>query len=149
MNDKPHTVVGVLPPLPGFPNLDQVFMPAAACPFRGADRVLTNRNGRIISHVFARLKDGVTPTQAADDARRVGAELANAYPENYPVNDGYTVRMQRVIDDFTGRSRTPLYVLLATSAFVLLIACANVANLSLSRLVLRDHELPNSPATDY
>src|SRR4051812_26666149 len=141
MNDKPHTVVGVLPPLPAFPNLDQVFMPAAACPFRGADRVLTNRNGRIISHVFARLKDGVTPAQAADDAQRVGAEVANAYPANYPVNDGYTVRIQGVSEEFTGRSRTPLYVLLATSAFVLLIACANVANLSLSRLFLRDHEL--------
>ncbi|MEN3370533.1 MAG: hypothetical protein V7609_2676 [Verrucomicrobiota bacterium] len=141
MNDKPHTVVGVLPPLPAFPNLDQVFMPAAACPFRGADRVLTNRNGRIISHVFARLKDGVTSAQALDDAQRVGAELANAYPQNYPVNDGYTVRIQSVTEAFTGRSRTPLFVLLATSAFVLMIACANVANLSLSRLVLRDHEL--------
>jgi putative ABC transport system permease protein len=141
MNDKPHTVVGVLPPLPAFPNLDQVFMPAAACPFRGADRVLTNRNGRIISHVFARVKDGVTPSQALDDVQRVSAELANAFPQNYPVNDGYTVRIQSVTEAFTGRSRTPLFVLLATSAFVLLIACANVANLSLSRLVLRDHEL--------
>ena len=141
MNDKPHTVVGVLPPLPAFPNLDQVFMPAAACPFRGADRVLTNRNGRIISHVFARLKDGVTHRQAQEDAQRVGAELAGTYPQNYPVNDGYTVRIQNVAEAFTGRSRTPLFVLLATSAFVLLIACANVANLSLSRLVLRDHEL--------
>jgi predicted permease len=141
MNDKPHTVVGILPPLPAFPNLDQVFMPAAACPFRGADRVLTNRNGRIISHVFARLKSGVTESQAAADAQRVGIELANAYPQNYPTSDGYVVRMQSVTEAFTGRSRTPLYVLLATSAFVLLIACANVANLSLSRLVLRDHEL--------
>jgi putative ABC transport system permease protein len=141
MNDKPHTVVGVLPPLPAFPNLDQVFMPASACPFRGADRVLTNRNGRIISHVFARLNDGVTPKQALDDVQRVGTELANTYPQNYPVNDGYTVRIQSVAEAFTGRSRTPLFVLLATSAFVLLIACANVANLSLSRLVLRDHEL--------
>jgi predicted permease len=141
MNDKPHTVVGVLPPLPAFPNLDQVFMPAAACPFRGADRVLSNRNGRIISHVFARVKAGVTLAQAQDDAQRIGAELATAYPQNYPVNDGYTVRIQSVTEAFTGRSRTPLFVLLATSAFVLLIACANVANLSLSRLVLRDHEL--------
>ena len=141
MNDKPHTVVGVLPPLPAFPNLDQVFMPAAACPFRGADRVLTNRNGRIVSHVFARLKDGVTPAQAAADVQRVGAELAALYPQNYPTNDGYVARMQSLTEEFTGRSRTPLFVLLATSAFVLLIACANVANLSLSRLVLRDHEL--------
>lgn len=141
MNDKPHTVVGVLPPLPAFPNLDQVFMPAAACPFRGGDRVLTNRNGRIISHVFARLKDGVTLAQAQADAQRVGAELATAYPQNYPVNDGYTVRIQNIAEAFTGRSRAPLFVLLATSAFVLLIACANVANLALSRLVLRDHEL--------
>jgi predicted permease len=141
MNDKPHTVVGVLPPLPAFPNLDQIFMPAAACPFRGAERVLTNRNGRIIAQVFGRLKDGVTSAQALDDAQRVGAELAATYPQNYPVNDGYTVRIQSVSEAFTGRSRTPLFVLLATSAFVLLIACANVANLSLSRLVLRDHEL--------
>jgi putative ABC transport system permease protein len=141
MNDKPHTVVGVLPPLPAFPNLDQVFMPAAACPFRGADRVLTNRDGRIISHVFARLKDGVTEAQAASDVQRVSAELAAAYPQNYPTNDGYVARVQSLTEAFTGRSRTPLFVLLATSAFVLLIACANVANLSLSRLVLRDHEL--------
>ena len=75
------------------------------------------------------------------DAKRIGAELAAAYPQDYPTSDGYTVTMQGVTEAFTGRSRMPLFILLATSGFVLLIACANVANLSLSRLVLRDHEL--------
>ena len=141
MNNRPHTVVGVLPPLPPFPSEDHVFMPASACPFRGSEGVLTNRAARMMSHVFARLKDGVTERQALDDAQRIGAELAAAYPQNYPTSDGYSLRLEQVAEAFTGRSRTPLLVLLATSAFVLLIACANVANLSLSRLVLRDQEL--------
>ncbi len=75
MNNRPHTVVGVLPPLPDYPGGDHVFMPASACPFRGAENVIANRQGRIIANVFARLKDGVNKTQALDDARRVGLEL--------------------------------------------------------------------------
>jgi len=141
MNNKPHTVVGVLPPLPAFPNADQVFMPASACPFRGSDRTLTNRNGRIIANVFARLKDGVNPTQALADARRVGVELCGEFPQNYPKDDGYTVETQGLATTFTGEARQPLFILLATSGFVLLIACANVANLTLARLVRRDREL--------
>jgi putative ABC transport system permease protein len=141
LNNKPHTVVGVLPPLPAFPNADHVYMPASACPFRGAERTLTNRNGRIISNVIARMNPGVTPVQAADDARRVGVELCGAFPHKYPVADGYTVQLRSLIDAFTGTARTPLLVLLATSGFVLLIACANVANLTLARLVRRDREL--------
>ena len=141
MNNKPHTVVGVIPPIPAFPNADQVYMPASACPFRGAEQTLTSRQGRIISNVFARLKDGVNSALALVDARRIGAELCGAYPADYPVDSGYTVELQTVTDAFTGQTRTPLLVLLATSGFVLLIACANVANLALARLVRRDREL--------
>ena len=141
MNNRPHTVVGVLPPIPAFPNSDQVYMPASACPFRGAENTLTNRQGRIISNVFARLKDGVNPTQALDDARRVGSELCGEFPASYPVDGGYTVGLQDITTAFTGNARMPLLLLLATSGFVLLIACANVANLALARLVRRDREL--------
>ncbi|HTL66743.1 MAG TPA: ABC transporter permease [Lacunisphaera sp.] len=141
MNNRPHTVVGVLPPLPAFPNADQVYMPASACPFRGAANVIGNRQGRIISNVFGRLKDGVAPALAADDARRVGVELCGEFPADYPVDAGYNVGLQDVTTAFVGPSRTPLLLLLATSGFVLLIACANVANLALARLVRRDREL--------
>jgi len=141
MNNKPHTVVGVLPPLPAFPNASQVYMPASACPFRAAPNTLTNRTGRIVSHVFARLRDGATMTQAGEDSRRIGAELCGEFPASYPISDRHTVDLEPVDHAFTGEARTPLYVLLATSGFVLLIACANVANLSLARLVRRDREL--------
>ncbi|HVU18090.1 MAG TPA: ABC transporter permease [Candidatus Didemnitutus sp.] len=141
MNNKPHLVVGVLPPLPAFPNADQVFMPASACPFRGAEHVLSNRQGRIISNVFARLKDGVSAAQASDDGRRIGVELCGAFPQDYPRDDGYQVEVQDLARSFTGNARAPLFILLATSGFVLLIACANVANLALARLVRRDREI--------
>jgi predicted permease len=141
MNNRPHTVVGVLPPLPAYPNADQVFMPASACPFRGAENVITNRQGRIIATVLARLNAGVSQRQALDDARRVGVELCGENPQAYPVAGGYSVEMQGLLAAFTGNARIPLLVLLATSGLVLLIACANVANLALARLVRRDREL--------
>ncbi|MBA4135958.1 MAG: hypothetical protein C0518_01425 [Opitutus sp.] len=141
MNNRPHTVVGVLPPLPAFPGADDVYMPASACPFRGAESTLTNRQGRIIANVFARVKDGVATEVALQDAQRVGLELCGEYPENYPVAAGYRVELQGLARAFTGSARTPLLVLLAMSACVLLIACANVANLALARLVRRDREL--------
>jgi predicted permease len=141
MNNRPHTVVGVLPPLPAFPNADQVYMPASACPFRAAPATLTNRVGRIVSHVFARLRDDVSPEQAASDGRRIGRELCGEFPASYPVADGHDVTLEPVARAFTGEVRTPLFILLATSGFVLLIACANVANLSLARLMSRDREL--------
>ncbi len=141
MNNRPHTVVGVLPSLPAFPNGDQVYMPASACPFRGREATLTNRQGRIIANVFARMKDGVSSEQALGDARRVGLELCGEYTQDYPKDGGYAVELQSVTAAFTGGARTPLLVLLATSGFVLLIACANVANLALARLVRRDREL--------
>lgn len=141
MNNKPHTVVGVLPPLPAFPGSDDVYMPASACPFRGAAGTLTNRQGRIIANVIARLQDGVAPAVALEDARRIGVELCGEYPQHYPADAGYRVEQDDLARSFLGNARTPLLVLLAMSGCVLLIACANVANLTLARLVRRDREI--------
>ena len=141
MNDRPHTVIGVLPPLPAFPNRDNVFMPTVACPFRGSDAARTQRPFRIIANVIGRLADNTTPELARADLRRVATELCGDLPNEYQADTGYTAEMTSLREAFTGQARTPLFVLLATAGFVLLIACANVANLTLARLVQRDREL--------
>ncbi len=141
MNDRPHTVVGVLPPLPAFPNNDNVFMPTVACPFRGSDAARTQRPFRIIGNVIGRLAGNTTPEQARADLKRVATELCGDVPNEYQAETGYTAGMTQLSEAFTGDARTPLFVLLATAGFVLLIACANVANLTLARLVQRDREL--------
>ena len=55
MNDRPHTVIGVLPPIPQFPDENDVYMPVSACPFRSAETTRTNRNARMVQ-AFGRLK---------------------------------------------------------------------------------------------
>lgn len=60
MNDRVHTVVGILPPVPQYPVENDVYMPTSACPFRSNPRLIENRNGRMMS-AFARLKPGVAP----------------------------------------------------------------------------------------
>src|SRR5262249_35465451 len=62
MNDRVHTVIGVLPPVPQYPNENDVNMPTSACPFRSSPRMITNRNGRMMS-LFGRLKQGVSVEQ--------------------------------------------------------------------------------------
>ncbi|HET9529615.1 MAG TPA: ABC transporter permease, partial [Blastocatellia bacterium] len=59
MNNRPHTVIGVLPPIPQFPNENDVYMPTSACPTRSSEQFRENRNARMMS-VFGRLKAGVS-----------------------------------------------------------------------------------------
>jgi len=66
MNDKIHTVVGVLPPFPQYPDRNDVYMPSVACPFRSNPALISSRNGRMIS-LFGRLKPTVTARKAEAD----------------------------------------------------------------------------------
>ena len=67
MNDRPHTVVGVLPNVPHFPQENDVYMPTSACPFRSAAQTRIAENARVfpILNVFGKLKSGVTRERAA------------------------------------------------------------------------------------
>jgi putative ABC transport system permease protein len=140
MNDKVHTVVGVLPPVPQYPNENDVYMATSACPFRSNKMHLEDRDMRMME-VFGRLRPGVTVAQANADVSTIAAGLKAAYPKSYPENAGYTSAATPLQEELTKEARPTLLLLLGAAAFVLLIACANVANLTLARMAKREREL--------
>ena len=140
MNDRPHQVIGILPPVPQYPEPVDVYMPTSACPFRSNPRMVEARDGRMMN-VFARLKDGVRLEKAQADLGVVAASLQQEHPEFYPSAQGYRAVAFPLQEELTRSFRTTLFVLMGTAGFVLLIVCASVANLMLARMVRRQHEL--------
>jgi putative ABC transport system permease protein len=141
MNNRPHTVIGVLPPVPEYPSESDVYMPTVNCPFRSSQRVIDNRQARLLSTVFGRLKPGVSLEQARANVSTIASNFTTEYPEAYPKSVGFAARVDGLADALTARSRPTLLILLATAGLVLLIGCANVANLSLARALQRQQEV--------
>lgn len=140
MNNRPHTVIGVLPSIPQYPNEQDVYMPTSQCPTRASDQFRSNRNARMMS-VFARLKPGIPVDQAQADLSTLAGNLQSQYPDSYPANRGYAASVVGLQDELTRRAKPTFLVLLGTAGLVLLIACANVANLTLARLMRREREM--------
>jgi putative ABC transport system permease protein len=140
MNDKPHTVVGILPPFPQYPEQNDVYMPSVACPFRSDPALIANRRGRML-RLFGRMKPGVKPAQAEADLSTIAASMQHEYPDDYAKD--VTPRMQAspLKAELTREAKPTMLFLLAAAGFVLLIACANVANLNLARMVRREREM--------
>ncbi len=86
MNDRPHQVVGVLPPVPQYPLEVDVYMPTSACPFRSSQAAENNRNFRIVRTAFARMKPGVTLEKAHADLSVVASRVQQDHPSEYPTN---------------------------------------------------------------
>jgi len=140
MNDRPHTVVGVLPSIPQYPQENDVYMPVSACPFRSSQAVIDNRNARMVQ-AFGRM-NGIAPgEQVATDVAMVASRLQQTYPEAYPAATGYTAAALPLRDELARGFRPTLMVLVGAAGFVLLIVCASVANLLLARLVRREREM--------
>ena len=132
LNRNPYTVIGVAPDGTAFVQQAQVWLPLA---WTGEERaVRSNHNYRAI----AKLKPGVSVTQAQADMDAISKRLELAYPDE---NKDWGALVLPLQEDLVGNARASLLVLLGAVAFVLLIACANLANLMLVRTHSRAKEI--------
>jgi putative ABC transport system permease protein len=143
MNDKRHTVVGVLPPFPQYPDRNDVYMPTSACPFRASSEATMASDFRSFAGltVFGWLREGATAEQASTEIRTLAASFAQDHAKDYPSNSGFTGHAAPLREELVRDARPMVLALTLATLLVLVIACANVANLALGRAVSRSREL--------
>ena len=128
-----YSVIGVLPAEFRFPADVDLWLPAD---LEGENQSRTSHNYNAVG----RLRDGVTVAQANQDISAIARRIHETSSEqgDYLLKDGIVVPLQ---DSITGNARSPLLVLLGAVGFLLLVACANVANLLLAQASVREREL--------
>ncbi|HKG92558.1 MAG TPA: ABC transporter permease [Gemmatimonadaceae bacterium] len=136
VNGVPRTVVGVMPPRFGFPAADVDLY----APLRLNYDTLWTRNNHYLN-MIARLAPGATVERASAELNAMTRRWMTDYPETYFPDKPISAIVVPVPDDQLGKTRPYLYALLGAVAFVLLIACVNVANLMLARGESRQKEL--------
>jgi putative ABC transport system permease protein len=139
MNDKLHTVVGVLPPIPQYPRENDVYMPISACPWRSNEMHRTMREMRMM-RLIGHLKPGQTVEGASADMHAISMTQQHDYPKDYPARLKWDASAGSLLQQITEKARPILLLLLGVAGLVLLICCTNVANLALARIVRREHE---------
>jgi putative ABC transport system permease protein len=140
MNDAAIQVIGVLPPLPAYPFENDIWMGSSSCGGRGSDMFIGKRS-RPISMLYGKLKPEVSLQKASLEFNTIASQLAFSYPDDYPQSQGLSNTLTPMRSDMAGDAGPTFYLLMGITALVLLIACANVANLNLARTASRKQEL--------
>jgi predicted permease len=145
LNGVPYEIAGVMPrsfslPREVMPTLDGAEQAEILLPLPLPANAAQNRDHEDYN-IMGKLKPGVSVPQAQAEMDTITARLRQQFPEQYPPNGGLTFGIVPLLEQVVGNVRRALYLLLGAVAFVLLIACVNLANLQLSRAIARQKEM--------
>jgi predicted permease len=140
LGERSATIVGVLEPSVPYPAETEIIANIVTSPHHLSATMVTGRVHRM-TELFARLAPGATLEQARAELGTAYGAMLKAHPEAYSSKADFRISAVRLRDQITARARTVLWVLLAASMLVFVIACSNVANLILARTVRREGEL--------
>lgn len=140
VNGQAVTIVGVLQSAPNFPERIDVFLNMVNSEHHLSATMVTGRTHRM-TEMVARLAPSAAVSQARAEVRDITTKVHADHPDAYDAASGYKVTLTPFHDVLGERAKLTLWLLMGAAAFVLVIACANVANLTLMRSVRREHEL--------
>ena len=140
VDNKPVTIVGVAQAGADFPQRMDALMNMVISEHHTSALMVQGRTHRM-TEMIARLAPGATVQQARTEIKTIRERVQNAYPEAYDPGSDYKVTVTPFQEVLGEKARLTLWLLMGAAAFVMIISCANVANLTLMRGVRREQEL--------
>jgi predicted permease len=140
INDRPSTIIGVAQRAPQYPARTDVFVNTVTSPHHMSATMKTGRTHRM-TEIFARQKPGYTLEQTRSEIARISSTVYADHPDAYEKASGYSIAVMSLREALNERASLTMWLLMGAAAFVLLISCANVANLTLMRGVRREREM--------